>query len=180
MPTPTSVSRRIEATAIHAKKDCFEEALINLFPAIDKTAQKRRPKEKVGKRITSFLEDQQEIITLVATHNSIQLSYNGLSMAEAIYKFARNPLIHEGELDPMISFNNQEGLIIGDKWNLPPSYILGLTVGVIVSKENSDEYIDNSLGCKLWNYNYRFNELWGHPELVRKAIQEYATPLYFR
>ena len=40
-----------------------------MFPAIDKTAKKRRPQAGVGSRMKSFLEDEEVLITAVATGN---------------------------------------------------------------------------------------------------------------
>jgi len=69
MPKPTGISRRLEQCIQHLQSDDYEGALVNLFPAIDKTAKKRRPKDGVGKRIKAFLEEEETLIS-AAAHQS--------------------------------------------------------------------------------------------------------------
>ena len=63
----TGVSRRVLQAIKHMQTSDHEGALVNLFPAIDQTAKRRRPKEGVGKRIKAFLEDEEKLISTVAT-----------------------------------------------------------------------------------------------------------------
>lgn len=81
--------------------------MVNFFPALDKTAKRRRPKDGVGERIRRFIFDQEAIITAIATGHVFQnIFVNGMSFPEAIYKFGRTPIAHEGELDPRLTFND--------------------------------------------------------------------------
>jgi hypothetical protein len=147
--------------------------MINFFPALDKTAKRRRPKAGVGERIRNFISDQEAIITAIATGNIFQnISVNGVSFPEAIYKFGRTPIAHEGELDPRLTFNNAGSLQIGDIWNLPTSYITGLCVGVMVAPENAQEFIDKSLSLTIFSHEFKINELWGAEALVKKVIAD--------
>lgn len=57
----------------------FEAALVHYFPALDKTAKKRRPAAKVGERIRAFLDDELEIISDIATKNIFIVNCNGVS-----------------------------------------------------------------------------------------------------
>ena len=114
MIAPSGVSRRMQRCAEHLQSGDPEGALVNLFPAIDKTAKKRRPKDGVGKRIKAFLHDEEVLITAVATGNVFQdCTFDGMTFQDALYKFGRTPIAHEGELDPRLTFNNQGRLEIG-------------------------------------------------------------------
>ena len=155
--------------------------MVNFFPALDKTAKRRRPKDGVGNRIRRFIADQEAIITAVATGNIMQnISINEVSFPEAIYKFGRTPIAHEGELDPRLTFNDAQSLQLGDIWNLPSSYIIGLCVGVMVAPENAQEFIDAPLGLSIFGRNFKINELWGAELLVKKVIADaFRNPRLF-
>ena len=171
MPQPSSISRRIQSCINYANAGNYESAMINFFPALDKAAKRRRPKAGVGERIRSFISDQEAIITAIATGNIIQnISVNGVTFPEAIYNFGRTPIAHEGELDPRLTFNNGSSLQIGNTWNLPSSYITGLCVGVMVAHENSQEFIDAQMNLKIFDHQFRINELWGAETVVKKVI----------
>jgi len=68
----TSISRRIEKSIEALAKKDYEDAFVQLFPAIDKTAKKRRSKGGVGTRIKSFISDEEALITAIATNNIIK------------------------------------------------------------------------------------------------------------
>jgi len=152
----------------------YEGALVNLFPAIDKTAKKRRPKAGVGNRIRSFLKDEEVLITAVGTGNVFKgCSFDGVSFEDALYKLGRTPISHEGELDPRIKFNDKSGLQIGqDNWNLPSSYIVGMALAVITAPENEGERTAEGLGIKVFDKQFALNEIWGKPDAVRSHICE--------
>lgn len=88
MSNPTGISRRIEQCIERLQYRDYEGALVNLFPAIDKTAKKRRHKDGVGKRIKAFLKDEEVLITAIGTGNVFRnFSYDGVSFHDALYKF---------------------------------------------------------------------------------------------
>jgi hypothetical protein len=179
---PSSISRRIESCIKAANSKNYEAALIHFFPALDKTAKKRRPKDGVGSRIKKFISDQEIIITTIATRNIfLNISVNGTSFPKAIYDFGRTPIAHEGELDPRLTINDTGALTIGQTWNLPSSYITGLLVGVMVAPENSQEHIDAPLGITLFKKQFRINELWGAEEIIKQLICDaFRTPDLFK
>src|SRR5438045_1807998 len=125
MIAPSGVSRRMQRCAEHLQSGDPEGALVNLFPAIDKTGKKRRPKDGVGSRIKTFLQDEEVLITAAATGNVFKdCKFDGMAFHDALYEFGRTPIAHEGELDPRLTFNNDGRLEIGkDRWNLPVSFI---------------------------------------------------------
>ena len=174
MINPTGVSRRLQQCIERLQINDFEGALVQLFPAIDKTAKRRRSKEGVGARIKSFLRDEEVIISAVGTGNIFQgCNFGGMTFDEALYKFGRTPIAHEGELDPRLSFNNNMGMQIGrDNWNLPSGYITGMALAVIVAPENLGEKTADGLRITIFNKHFTLNEIWGRPEPVRVHICE--------
>jgi hypothetical protein len=171
MTTPSGVSRRIQQCIEHIQKQDWEGALVNLFPALDKTAKKRRPRAGVGERVRSFLEEEEVLISAVATGNVFKIKNDGVSITDALYKFGRTSIAHEGELDPKLEFNERGSLVIGqDKWNLPTGYIIGMSLAVVVAPENSKESVDAKLGFSLFGEQLPLNSLWGQRQKVRTTI----------
>lgn len=182
MTQPSGISRRLQQCVTHLQsKDC-EGALVNLFPAIDKTAKKRRPKEGVGSRIRAFLEEEEALISAIATGNVFtRISVDGVTITDALYKFGRTPIAHEGELDPRLQFNDSGSLEIGsERWNLPSGYIVGMSVAVVAAQENEAERVAEDLGITLFGQQFRVNELWGQREKVRGFIcEKFRNPRLF-
>ncbi|WP_218646201.1 hypothetical protein [Pseudomonas reactans] len=174
MSSPTGVSRRPQQCVERLQVDDFEGALVQLFPAIDKTAKKRRSKDGVGSRIKSFLKDEEVLISAVGTGNIFKgCNFGGTTFENALYKFGRTPIAHEGELDPLLSFNIGTCLQIGeDNWNLPSSYITGMALAVIIAPENIGEKTSEGLGIRVFNKAFVLNEIWGKPEAVRVHLCE--------
>jgi len=171
MPQPSSISRRLKSCIRYLEAHDYEQALIHLFPALDKTAKRRRPKDGVGDRIRRFVADEEAIITAVATRNIFRnIQVDGVSFPEAIYKFGRTPISHEGELDPRLQFNDSGSLRIGSVWNLPSSYITGLCVAIMVAPENTHENIDAPLELTIFDRTFKINELWGAKREVQGVI----------
>jgi hypothetical protein len=181
MLEPTSISRRIRSCITYAQERDYEQAMIHFFPALDKTAKRRRPKGNVGDRIRNFIADEEAIITAVATKNVFRnIRVNDVSFPEAIYKFGRTAISHEGELDPRLEFNDAGSVQIGAIWNLPSSYITGLCVGVIVAPENEREHIDAPLSLDIFGRTFKINELWGAKREVQKVICDaFRNPALF-
>ena len=107
----------------------------------------------------------------MATSNILKdINVNGVSFPDAIYKFGRTSISHEGELDPRLKINDTGQLNIGDVWNLPSSYITGLVVGVMVEPENTGEHIDSNLSLTIFDNQLPINELWGAEQRVQQII----------
>jgi len=174
MSRPTGVSRRIQQALAHLQENDPEGALINLFPALDRTAKKRRPKEGVGARVRAFLEEEEALISYVAITNVLKgIRVNGVSITDALYKFGRCPIAHEGELDPRLKFNDEGTLQIGtDNWNLPTGYIWGMLLAVLIAPENTGEALDEYITLNLFGQSYNANSLWGNQALVHGILRD--------
>lgn len=168
----TGVSRRVLQAIKHMQTSDHEGALVNLFPAIDQTAKRRRPKEGVGKRIKAFLEDEEKLISTVATGNCLSnIVCDGISITDALYKFGRTSIAHEGELDPRLEFNLNGSIEIGsDKWNLPIGYIIGMCVAVIIAEENDAESFDDQLSITVFDKQFSIESLWGNGAELKSHI----------
>ena len=168
--TATSVSRRVESSiAAYSKKD-YEEAFIHLFPAIDKTAKRRIPKGRVAERIKAFLHDENKLITGIATKNVMDIAVDGIDLPTALYKFGRTSIAHEGELDERLTINNTGSIEIGRVWNLPSSYVFGMTMAVVLAPENSDEQVASAITFELFDNSYELNEMWGEVEAIKSRM----------
>lgn len=160
----------------------WEGALVNLFPAIDQTAKRRRPKDRVGSRIKAFLEDEEALISAVATGNIFtRIFVDGVSITDALYKFGRTSIAHEGELDPRLQVNRTGSIEIGsDRWNLPSSYILGMSTAVMAAPENQNEHMNDQATFTLFGRQIPINDLWGQKAMVHGIIcEKFGNPGLF-
>ena len=181
MNAPSSVSRRLsDCLKANARKD-YEGALVHFFPALDKVAKRRRPKEGVGARIRAFLSDEEALISAIATGNVLQnIQVNGVSFPDAIYKFGRTSIAHEGELDRRLAITNDGSLSIGEVWALPSSYITALCIAVMAAPECADEGIEGDATIELFGSTWHLNALWGeHVRLKASIALAFRNPNLF-
>lgn len=135
-----------------------------------------------GARIRAFLEDEEVLISAIGTGNVFaRISINGVTITDALYKFGRTPIAHEGELDPRLQFNDSGSVEIGmDRWNLPSGYITGMSVAVVVAPENKGECIIDNLAITLFGRELRVNDLWGQKVMVQRIIcEKFRNPRLF-
>jgi hypothetical protein len=86
--------------------DDLEEALFQIAPAIDATAQKRYPGKKPGVRVRTFLKDEQDLIYGFSTQNRVSAPKgatfvygNDGEFQSIVYKFVRCAQSHDAALD---------------------------------------------------------------------------------
>lgn len=151
-------------------KNNIEGALLNLFPAIDATAKLRYPKMKVGERFKQFLNDQETFIYFTATRNSMKnITVQGMTLADALYKYARNSIVHDGELENKISFDSGT-ISMGKEWFLTHGFIVGMIASVAIARENKNEYIEPTGSLNVFGGAYTLNELWGREKHFADVI----------
>ena len=174
MPSPGGVSKRITSCLESLDSGDYESALIHLILALDKTAKKRRPKKGVGARIRGFVEDEEYLISVLATRNSItDVKVDGLSFPQVIYKFGKSAILHEGKLDPRLTFNDRGSLHIGAVWNLPTPYITAICICTVAAPENRDEQILQSFTAEILDSTFDLNDLWGNRTEIQKRVDEF-------
>lgn len=171
MNTPSSVSRRLsDCLQAHSRGD-FEGSLVHFFPALDKVSKRRRPKDGVGARIRSFLSDEEALISAIATGNIFKnISVQGVSFPDAIYKFGRTSIAHEGELDQRLTITHDGSLSIGEVWALPSSYITAMCVAVMSAPECIGERISGNATITIFGNQWQLNELWGANKKLKNSI----------
>ena len=179
--SPSSVSRRLASCLEAYQRKDYEVSLVHFFPALDKVAKRRRSKDRVGERIKGFLNDEEVLIFAIATGMVFKGNViNGVTFVEAIYKFGRTSIAHEGELDPRLQFVDGGSWSIGDKWLLPSSFILGLSVAVMAAPECKSERIASDANVTLFGRQWAINELWGAEREVKTHIAtEWGDPQLF-
>lgn len=172
MKVKNAISKRISSALDHLQNNKFEESLLNLFPALDKTAQLRFPSEGVGNRFKKFISDQWDIIAPIGLGSFIgkKCTFGGITYEEAIYKLARNHLIHEGEFNSDMSFTNNDGSIVGGRWELSNKNILALIISVISAKENKNLKLGQEKTIVLMDRKIKLDSLWGEEDSIRKQL----------
>ena len=155
----------------------YEAALMILFPFVDSTAKKRRPEAGVGERIKDFIRDELKIITALNSTSSIGNFVNnkGEDMAEVIYKFARNSLIHEGEIEKnKLAINERGEISFGpENWGIPNDFILGLLITVVAAPENKSfigKNIVRDFKIDIKGKTYILNSLWGQKDFILQNL----------
>ncbi|WP_171208897.1 MULTISPECIES: hypothetical protein [unclassified Ruegeria] len=170
----SAIGRRIVKSQEDMEKKDYESAATAMFQALDATAKKRYPKEPfVGNRVRSLITDQEDIISRIGFGTIvIGSNYGGATLAQAIWKFARNPLIQDGELDPRMSFENDLGVTaIGDVWNFNPSFLMGLSIAIVSAKENAGEAEFLKGGVFENGVYVPFQSMWGAEDMVRHILR---------
>ncbi len=114
----------------------------------------------------------EKLISTIATGNCLSnIVCDGISITDALYKFGRTSIAHEGELDPRLEFNLNGSIQIGsDKWNLPIGYITGMCAAVIVAEENVAESFDDQLAISVFGKQFPIESLWGNSQQIKTHI----------
>lgn len=167
-----SVARRLEAAFDAFNRKDYETCLIHLFPALDKTAKKRRSKAKVGDRICKYLEEDEDLLSYIALGGTIIRGINigNMTLPKVLYLYGRCPIAHEGELDPRLRITENQELIIDTTWTFPSSYIFALMVSVLLAVENENEFFNKNFKISFCNITFNANELWGRAVNTRQII----------
>ena len=167
----TSVGRRLEQALNDFHRKDYESSLVHFFPALDKTAKKRRPpKAGVGQRIKGFLSDEEDFISFLAIQNIIKVTVEGVSFSKAIYDFGRTSVMHEGELDPRLQIIEGGNLMIGHTWQLPSSYVGALIIAVMACEENRAENFSRNYVVHIHGKPINTEDIWGNRNLLSQAL----------
>ncbi len=170
----SAISRRLEKALLALFEKDYETSLMHCFPAIDKTASARRPKQGVGARFKEFLNDQRNIIAPIGLGVKMGkgCTFGGISFEEAVYKLARNHLFHEGELAANFQITTKQGSMLGGDWQLSEANIVGLIIATISAKENANESFSRSYEIGLFDQQVDLNKLWGQESQIMEMIEK--------
>lgn len=177
MTQKSHIAIRIEKAIKEHRAAEYSDALLNLFPAMDATAKKRYPKWGNGKRMKQFVADEHATIWAAATGASFgSITIDDMDLPTAIYKFARNAILHDGGLDPRIRFD-APGMVMLSKeaWIFPPSFIPALIFSVVIAPENSGLSSNTQVNYGFLGHELGIDGLWGEKERIQKI-----EDLYFK
>ncbi|KAA1060376.1 MULTISPECIES: hypothetical protein [Enterobacter] len=171
MQQQSAIARRLSAAFTEFGTKDYETTLLHLFPALDSTAKKRRPKSGVGDRIRKFLEDDEDLLSFIALGLCVtNIEAGGKTIPQAIYEYGRCSIEHEGELDKRLTITEEQQMLLGGQWVLPVGYIFGMMMLVLVAPENKDEKFTSDFGIIVRGVQFNANESWGQILTCREKI----------
>jgi hypothetical protein len=165
-----SVGKRIEkALAAYYQKD-YESAILQLCPAIDATAKRRQPKDKVGVRFKAFIHEHRSFIywgvmgwgpRFIFTGDAdMELDRIDNTLSKLLYNRARNGMVHDGEFDRLEVIDLGIRLI-PEQLGLGRGFILALILAVIGDAVNQREKLERDLTINVGKVSLDLNKLWG-------------------
>lgn len=153
-------------------------ALIQVCLAVDATAKREYPKNKVGERTKKFLRNNQVFLTAfvkLAVGGDILLQLkdkNGepetKKLEEVLYKLVRCALVHEASISDRIIITPDPcfGLSKDGKFILSRGLIWGMINAVIGSPANSRERAPDNYWISIGGQRISLNELWGKKDII--------------
>lgn len=150
----------------HLNTRNWESALLELFPIINRTANRRYPQEKGdGKKIKGYISAEEGLISYLAT-GSVWVGnvFEDMTLPELIYSLARNGMIHNRELDVNLEFHRKDTSYLGNESLLSDRYIFGLLMSVVFAAENRFEILPDNYCVRLLGVPCELNKLWGKRE----------------
>lgn len=144
-----SVRDRIEDSKLLFHAGRLEGALVSVLLATAATSRRRYPKKTsgMGDRVAfeQFLKDERNKIT-GGKEVSIEFGGETLTLEAILYKFVRNCLIHEAELDDHVSFDYGDFLLdkrgTTDYFTFSSELVLRLAYVVETAPENKGTFPD--------------------------------------
>ena len=185
-----AISDRVgEAIKKLSEKD-YENAIVQISIALDSTSKRVYGGNKVGERFRRFITENEEFIIYVTLGCSPRFYYEGDSkehgafrfgargkLANVIYKYVRNALLHEGDLSSDVVL--REGPIMGyeeGKFILGSEMIMGLLLSVIGAPVNAQERLDEPCTFSRGDATLPLDELWGKLDTIKRAIGYVEKP----
>ena len=163
-----SVRDRIEDSKLLFHSGKLEGALISVLLAVAGTSRKRYPgTTKMGDRAAfeQFLKDERSKLT---GEKEVSIEFGGetFTLEGILYKFVRNCLVHEAELDRHVSFDYGDFLVdkrgTTDYFTFSSELVLRLAYVVETSPENKSVFPEG-----------RYDRLPEPVDLMRTAVVKY-------
>jgi len=96
--------------------------------------------------------------------------FDGISFPEAIYKYVRTAIVHEGELDARLKLVEPGKFRIGELWELPESIVPALILAVIVARESRAERTSVPVFVTVLGARQEVSSLWGQEDMIRALL----------
>jgi hypothetical protein len=170
-----SIADRVKESIDKYNSNDLENALIQICIAFDGTAKNEFPHiKKNAKRFKAFIKANMDIITFFTFNTNVFINcrFGGYTIEQFVYEVLRCGLIHEGELSARFRFTDAgEPVSVGGKqWSFPKTFIFGALLAVIGASSNARQIVADQLSVIIMGKRYKINELWGHADVIRKAI----------
>ncbi|SFL26799.1 hypothetical protein SAMN05216302_105014 [Nitrosomonas aestuarii] len=134
--TEMSIENRVLTSYKHFFENDIENALIQISITIDAFSKKRYKIKKVGQRITAFLAENMETISLIGTSGFLRapgMTFPDGDLEVIIYKSVRCSLLHEAEVANKLKFiKGHEFIILSDKFELNQNFVFGVILSIVV------------------------------------------------
>lgn len=177
-----AISDRVHEGLLKIDEHDIDNALIQLSIAVDATAKKMYPKQKIGQRIRSFLAEKRDFIWwsllngLPNANGEFCLSFADkgyVSIEEIMYKYIRCSLLHEGEMPTSITFDYVEYFKVNADSSLilPVGYLQAILYAVISSWVNKSEKMKYDFYICFGKEKFNLNDYWGDEISLRNAIR---------
>ncbi len=173
----TAISKRINTAIKHLTENDFENALIQISIAIDRTAKKKYANKKVGQRIKKFIKEYESFIYQFASDGKLIMSQGatislGKELPEIIYKSVRCVLQHGDDLEDKIEITDTVGLlgVRNGRFIINKGHIGGLLFAIIIDKTNKNEHCKSEPIYFHNNIAIKINDLWGNPEKIENLM----------
>ena len=181
------ISDHIRHSIDAADRNELDQAMLSACVAVDGTAKKTYPDEKVGVRFRRFINENLDVIELMFgglnLHETVfpftdAKGRTGVAFADIIYEKFRCNLAHGDELPEgygigvAVNGNQQFQINIDTKsMTVPQSAIYALGLACVLAPANADQKI----GSNLYHYRdsiniYVIDRWWGKVECARKIM----------
>jgi len=179
------VGKRINTAIDHILNEDWENALIQISIAMDATTKKKWSKKMaVGRRISNFIKEYEQLIYLLSSNGSWHLGCGGYiaydidgkktELPKIYSKLIRGALVHGGEeLSDKFVFEKQKIGVESGKIIINQGYLLGFLLSVVVDPVNKDESCKNNPMIFYMGKNIFINSLWG--VTIGAAIDSYLS-----
>jgi len=173
------ISKRIFETFRKLHEGDLENALLQVCLAIDATAKNKYGKKTgVGARFRKLIDDNEQFIRFVHMGGKTYLLVTGdLKFADrgkisnVVYKYMRNPLVHEGDSTSNIAFSTESKIgHEGEKFIVNHYLIWGLALVVVGDSTNDNCNFDEEIEILIDEVELKINSLWGSMDNIKQAF----------
>jgi hypothetical protein len=181
-----SIGKRVEEGVKRMLERDWEGALIPVSIAVGATARREFPNDKDNVAYKKFIDQNQEVIMLVATDGAWQFRQGSTvslnckiegqqcsTISDVLYKVVRCSLVHEAELPASMKLTEGRPLQIvmsGSFISAPSKLVIGLIVAVVASPANRDEPFHKDCTFGWYGQRIGFNEFRGRKDKLNEVL----------